>query len=187
MRSVRALVLIAAALAIAGSNLGCMSRIIDESVGAVTGASGIVVGLGQLGPDSLAKYRGARVDSLTMSPGLKAPPGLLTYVREQFTKAAAAKGLTPTGQPSLVISGEVLNYESAGAVDTLIGPLEEVIVRTKLTDAQTNQVLGVANLIGRGKSTTSGGEKRLSEGLGKALKKWLKEGGIKKDVEEEKK
>lgn len=173
------------ALLISGLNLGCMGRLIGEGVGAATGASGKVVGLST--PRGLEKYRGLKVDSLTVSPGLKAPGNLSSLVREQFLKAAAKKELKPGGTPCLVLSGEIYNYESAGAVDTAIGPLEEVIIRATLKDEQSGQVLGVANLIGRAKSTTAGGEKNLSEGAGKALAKWLKEGGITKGDEEKEK
>jgi len=106
-------------------------------------------------------------------------------IREEFTKVSAKKDLTSDGQPCLQVSGEVTNYETAELVDTAIGPLEECIVRAKLTDADTQRVLAVANLVARAKSTTAGGVKNLSEGVGKALSKWLKTGGL--QTEEERK
>ena len=71
-------------------------------------------------------------------------------------------------------------------MDTAIGPLEEVIVRTKLIDAASGQLLTEANLIGRSKSTTAGGAKHLAAGAGKALKSWLKQCGLKGGDEDEK-
>ena len=129
-------------------------------------------------PKPLEKYRGFKMGSVTVTPGLKAPPNIASLVGEEFTKVAAKKKLTPEGKPCMQVSGEITNFETAEAVDTAIGPLEECIVRAKLTDAETQQVLAVANLVSRAKSTTAGGEKNLSAGIGKALSKWLKAGGI---------
>jgi len=86
----------------------------------------------------------------------------------------------------LTLSAEIIHYETAGVVDTAIGPLAEVIVRAKLVDAQTGEVVAQANLIGRSKATMSSGAKDLSAGVGKALDKWLKEGGLRKAGEKEK-
>ena len=77
------------------------------------------------------------------------------------------------------MSGQIVHYESSSTVDTATGPLEEVVVRTKLTDAQTGTVVAEANLIGRSKSTSSSGAKQVSAGVGEALEKWLKDGGLK--------
>lgn len=164
-------------------NIGCMGRAISEGLGTVTGASGKVVLIDKT--QQLQQYRGFVVDSVTVTPGLKVPPGLTRLINEDLGKVAAKKKLTATGKPCLVLSGEVTNYETADAVDTAIGPLEECIVRAKLTDADTKETLAVANLVARAKSTTAGGEENLSEAIGKALSKWLKASGIK--TEEEKK
>src|SRR5262249_62178224 len=91
--------------------------------------------------------------------------------------AGGAVALSATATPALAVSGEIVHYESGGAVDTAIGPLQEVIVRTKLTDVASGQLLGEANLIGRAKSSSASGEENLSEGAGKALEKWLQEHG----------
>jgi hypothetical protein len=116
------------------------------------------------------------------------PAEVPAMIRQHFNEVAAKKNLKPSGAPALKLVGEVIHYESAGAVDTAMGPLEEVIVRTKLIDADSGQLLTEANLIGRAKSTTAGGSKNLSEGAGKAFKKWLKECGLKGgDDEEDKK
>lgn len=167
---------------LAGSNIGCMGRAISEGLGVVTGASGKVVHINKVQP--LDAYRGFKVGSLTVTPGLKVPPGIPSLIREEFLKVAARKKLTPDGTPRLMVNGEVTNYETADVVDTAIGPLEECIVRAELRDEQTQQILAVANLVSRAKSTTAGGEKNLSEGVGKALSKWLKAGGIRTEEEE---
>ncbi len=166
----------------AGSNIGCMGRAISEGIGVVTGASGKVVHIDKV--QQLEKYRGFKVESLTVTPGLKVPSGIPRLIDEEFMKVSAKKKLASDGTPRLVVSGEVTNYETADAVDTAIGPLEECIVRAELRDGETKRVLAVANLVSRAKSTTAGGEKNLSEGMGKALSKWLKAGGIKTEEEE---
>lgn len=165
-----------------GSNIGCMGRAISEGVGVVTGASGKVVNIER--PQQLQKYKGFKVESVTVTPGLKAPSSLGGLIQENLVKVATKKKLTSSGAPCLLVSAEVTNYETADVVDTAVGPLEECIVRAKLMDADTKQVLAVANLVARAKSTMAGGEKNLSEGIGKALSKWLKTGGISSDEEE---
>jgi hypothetical protein len=185
MRVTRLVVLVSTAVTLVTLNLGCVGRMIGEGVGVVTGASGKVVHL--QGPENLEKYKGFQVDSITVSPGLKAPSSLASMVRTELLKTAAKKGLAPTGTPCLAVSGEIINYESADAVDTAVGPLEELMIRAKLTDAGTKQVLAEANLVARAKSTTAGGEKNLSEAAGKALSKWLRKGGLKKGDEEDEK
>ncbi len=166
-----------------GTNLGCMSRAISEGVGVVTGASGKVVPIQPA--KQLQSYKCLKIESLSVTPGLKAPVTMAGSIRENFLKVAAKKKLASSGTPCLLLSGEVTNFESADAVDTAIGPLEECIVRAQLVDSESTKVLAVANLVARAKSTTAGGEENLAEGLGKALSKWLKAGGI-TSAEEEK-
>jgi hypothetical protein len=171
--------------AICLANAGCMGRLISEGMGAATGAAGKVVDVQK--PKDLSRYKGFKVESVTAAPGLMMPADTPALVRQNFNEAAEKKGLRPNGTPALKLVGEIIHYEPIGIVDEAMGPLEEVIVRTKLMDADTGQLLTEANLIGRSKATTSGGVKNLSEGAGKALKKWLKECGFKGDEEEQEK
>jgi hypothetical protein len=182
MRTSRFCVLALGAALITGLNAGCMSRAISEGIGVVTGASGKVVAIQKT--QQLQKYHGLKVESLTVTPGLKVPAAISSLIRENLVKVGAKKKLTTEGTPCLVVNGEVTNYETADVVDTAIGPLEECIVRAKLMDADSHEVLAVANLVSRAKSTTAGGEKNLAEGVGKAFSKWLKAGGIKTEEEE---
>ena len=168
--------------AICLANVGCMSRAIKEGMGAATGASGKVVNVQKV--KDLSKYKGFKIESLTAAPGLKMPAEVPALVRQHFNEAAMKKNLKPSGTPAMKLAGEIIHYESTGVVDTAIGPLEEVIVRTKLIDADTGQLLTEANLIGRAKSTTAGGAKSLAAGAGKAFNKWLKECGLKGGDEE---
>jgi len=154
-----------------------MSRAISEGVATVTGASGKVVDIAK-GP-RLTSYEGIRIADISVSPGLKVPADIPALIRKEFTDAAQKAGLTGGGTPALKLSAEIIHYESGGVVDEAIGPLEEVVVRTKIMDAADGKLLAEANLIGRSKATTSSGAKNLAEGLGKAMAKWLKASGLK--------
>ena len=157
--------------------LGCMGRLFSEGMGQARGASGKVVEVGMT-PD-LTKYKGLGIELITVAPGLQAPSEMPAMVARDLAAAAQERGLMPEGQPGLKLSGQIVHYESSSTVDTAIGPLEEVVVRAKLTDAQSGSVVAEANLIGRSKATSSSGAENLSAGVGKALDKWLKDGGLK--------
>lgn len=152
---------------------GC-SRMIGEGAGVVMGASGKVVA--QRNPTSLAKYNGLKVDTIGVAGGIYAPSGLSGQVRSAFEKAAREDlHLTSSGTPALTVSGEIVHYEVGGKTDELMGPFQELVVHTRLTDAESGQLLGEANLVGRAKSSSSSGAENLAEGAAKALEKWLKE------------
>lgn len=174
----RAMTMTLAALTVTIACTGCVGRMIKEGMGAATGASGKVVDGGPL-PD-LSHYRAVTVEPVTVATDIRVPPEMSQLVQAELTSAAVDRGLALSGQPALTISGEIIHYETAGMVDTAIGPLAEVIVRTRLTDAGTGKIVGTANLIGRSKATVSSGAEDLADGVGKALSKWLKEAGIDK-------
>ncbi len=169
----------AVALFVCAANVGCMGRMIREGAGAARGASGKVVELHT--PSSLANYRGLTVESITVAKGLRVPGDITALVRQGYADAAKDLILTPGGSPALAVSGEIIHYETGGAVSKAIGPLQEIVVRTQLIDAGSKKFLGEANLIGRSKALTSGGSHNLAEGAGKALSKWLRDSGVKKD------
>ena len=118
--------------------------------------------------------------SITISPGLPTPPNVTMMLRQQILEEIDKRGLKAGGQPGLKLSAEVIHYETGGVVDTAIGPLEEMIVRTKLYDAASGAVLTEANLVGRSKATMSSGPENLSRGVGRALDRWLDECSLKK-------
>ena len=179
----RAIMTTLAALTVGIVCCGGCSRAVSEGMGVAMGASGKVVA--SIPIADLTRYKGVRIESITVATEVRPPVEVPSMIRADLTTVAAARGLTPGAEPGLVLSGEIIHYETAGMVDTAIGPLAEVIVRAKMADAQTGKVVGQANLIGRSKATMSGGEKDLSAGVGKALDKWLKEGGLKKAGEKE--
>ncbi len=171
-------IFVVVALFICTANVGCVSRVIREGTGAVRGASGKVVELHT--PSSLANYRGLTIESITVAKGLRVPSDIVTLVRQGYADAHDGLVLTPGGSPALSVSGEIIHYETGGTVSKAIGPLQEIVVRTQLIDAGSQQFLGEANLIGRAKALTSGGARNLAEGAGKALSKWLRNSGVKK-------
>jgi hypothetical protein len=156
--------------------LGCMGRLFSEGMGQARGASGKVVETGVTA--DLTKYKGLRIESITIAPGSQTPAEMPALIQTDLMAVAEKRGLTPEGEPGLRLSGEIVHYETSSTVDTAIGPLAEVIVRTKLTDAQSGKVVAEANLIGRAKATSSSGVKDISAGVGKALDQWLKGGGL---------
>lgn len=180
----RALVMTAAALALSIGCSGCVSRMVGEGMGATLGASGKVIASG-MAPD-LTRFKSLHIEPIVVAADVQVPAEMPAMIRVDMATAAAARGLAPEGeQAALNLSGEIIHYETAGTVDTAIGPIAEVIVRTRLADAQTGKVIAQANLVGRSKATSSSGPKSLSGGVGKALDKWLKEGGLRKAGEKE--
>lgn len=174
-----------AALAITLGTTGCMSRMVREGLGAATGASGKAVAFDSVA--DLADYKGMKVESITVAPGLFAPLEMRSLVSEEFLKAGSSYGLMPAGSPAITVTGEIIHYEEPGMVDTAMGPLAEVIVRTTLTDAQTGKVLAAGNLVGRSKATVSSSPSSLAEGAGEAMKKALKAGSLMKPQKSERK
>jgi len=157
--------------------LGC-GRMFSEGMGAAKGASGRVVEIGMT-PD-LTKYKGMHIEMITVAHGSEAPAGMPDMIRADLAGSAAKWGLRPEGTPGLKFSGEIVHYESSTTADTVTGPLEQVVVRTKLTDAQSGAVVAEANLIGRSKASSSHGAEKVSAGVAEALEKWLEDGGLKK-------
>ncbi len=180
---IKALMMTLTAVGLSLLCFGCMGRLISEGMGSARGASGKVVDMGVA--RDLTKYKSLRVESISVSPGLQTPADMLAMVGTDLAAAAEESGLKPEGEPGLKLSGEIIHYETGGTIDTAIGPLEEVVVRTKLIDVQSGTIVAEANLIGRSKATSSSGAKNLSAGVGEALDKWLKDRGLKKAGEEQ--
>ncbi len=105
---------------------GCVSRMIKEGMGVATGASGKVVS-SSLAP-TLTKYKSLHVQDVTVASDVRIPAEMPGLVRADLEKAAAGRGLAGEGEPAINLSAQIIHYETGGAVDTAIGPLEEVIV-----------------------------------------------------------
>jgi len=162
---------------------GCMGRFLSEGMGAARGASGKLVEIRKT-PD-LSRYTGLRVEQITVAQGLRAPSDMPSMIRKDLAATAEKKGLSPDGQPGLTLSGQIVHYEPSSTTDKAIGPLEEVVVRARLIDAQSGNLVAEANLVGRSKAISSSGTKSVSAGVAKAMNQWLKQGGLRKDGEKE--
>lgn len=155
---------------------GCVTRIAGEAVGAVAGASGKYVSIQPLSMSAMSRYDMLKIEPLTSHLGHILPPGFSSQFETDLrTRLKEAKLLTGGTGRQLVLKGEIVHYEEDSLTDQAIGPLQEVIARLTLSDAQTGEVLGVANVIGRAKSSSAGGAGRLAEGLSKGVVKWLKQ------------
>jgi hypothetical protein len=159
---------------------GCMSRFIHEGVGTARGASGKVVESGSA--QKLAEYKSLTVESVTVARSLSNLDRVAGMIRTHFESVAQKRGLSGSESPGLRLSGEITHHESADAVDTVTGPLEEVIVAATLTDAQSGQIVAQANLIGRAKATTASGDENLADGVRKALEEWLDKHSVRKSA-----
>lgn len=179
MKVVATWVMMTMALGLLCAGTGCTGRIISEGIGVATGASGKVVSSGTT--PSLTTYRSVRIEPVTVASAAPVPGNVPDMIRGYFEAATRGRGLTSDGRPALRLVGEIIQYETSGVIDTAIGPLAEVIVRARLIDAQSGNLVAEANLIGRSKATSSSGAKNISAGAGKALGKWLSAGGLKKE------
>lgn len=153
---------------------GC-SRMFAEGMG-TQGASGRVSD--PVKSQDLSSYSSMDVDEITISNGVNVPSEMASMIRSDLVSVADRRGLGNGASPKLRLSGEIVHYESGTKVDTVIGPFEEVVLRTRLIDVQSGAIVQETNLVGRSKAVTSSGTKSLSEGVGKALDTWLKNGGI---------
>ncbi len=172
----RTFILVSTALFLVATSSGCTSRVIKEGMGAVTGASGKIV---EVRTDrDLSKYAGLQIGAITSAAGVRSPAELAQHIRTHFAETAAKQGLKPDGKPALKLTAEVVHYESGGLIDEAMGPFEEMIVRTKLLDAESGEVMAEANLIGRSKATMTGGAENLTKGAAKAFAKLLETCGL---------
>lgn len=152
-------------------NFGCLSRFVSEGVGTARGASGKFVGGDAAG--DFSRYKGLEIAPITVAPHLGDLDRMALLIQNDLEAVAARNGLRGDETPSLRLSGEIIHYETASSVDTVVGPLEEVIVRAAFVDAETGEKVAETNLIGRARATTASGDRNLSAGVGKALDEWL--------------
>ncbi len=168
--------LTAVALACTLSTLafGC-SRMFKEGMG-TQGASGKVSD-----PQTslaLSNYKGMTINELTIANGVTVPSGMSSMIRNDMLAIADKRGLERLGNPGLTLSGEIVHYETDNKLDAVVSPFQEVIVRTRLTDSRSGDIVQETNLTGRAKASSSSGDKSLSAAVGKALNTWLKNGGV---------
>jgi hypothetical protein len=156
---------------------GC-SRAIKEGVGVATGAKGLYAPIEPVAPTDTARplgeYQRFELGDFRDDFADKTPAGLFRMLPGEFAKQVAERELpnVPGGR-TLTARGRVLHYEDASLLGNAISPLEQVVARVELVDADSGRVLGVANCIGRTKETVNAGVQKKAEGLAKAIANWI--------------
>jgi hypothetical protein len=155
---------------------GC-TRAIKEGLGAYKGGDGSYRSVRTVGsgPASrpLASYTKFALGEFTDDTGGYLPVGFDSYLRDHFQEALLEKGLPNYSGKKLLLRGRILYYEKSGMFGQVFGPLEEVVARVEMVDADSGDVIGSANVVGRSKSTTSQGVETKAEGLAEGLVKWI--------------
>jgi len=155
---------------------GCTTAA-KETVGIVRGAKGSFVQL-QAGGNgsslSLGEYRRFQLGEISDAMGGKVPPSFLGHLSAEFARQLEAKHLpNQPGGKTLLIRGRILHYEDDSLVGVMVGPVEEVVVRAEMVDADSGKVLAVANCVGRTTTRVNIGVKKKAEGLAKAIVSWI--------------
>ncbi len=169
---------ILAIAAIMSATVGC-TTVIKESIGIAKGAKGVYAPIrpaaGSAQTRNLGEYTRIELGEISDSIAGKVPPDLLRGLAVELDKQLSDKKL-PTSHgtgKTLVVQGEIIHYEDEKMLGMVLGPLEEVIVRMELIDKSTARVLGVANCIGRTTTRVNKGVRKKTEGLAKAIAKWI--------------
>lgn len=170
MRRIAAAVVV---LCLVGMSAGCMGRALREGAGLALGAKTNVVEINSLntarpiGPVNVGSIDNAMGRPVTSDW----PAALNAQLRARVSqeKEFAAAGRLPVD-----VSGTVVHLEGAGLMDQAFGPAPEVIVRMTVKDASTGAVLGVANVIGRARGTTSSSQEDLTKAFAEGVVKWLR-------------
>jgi hypothetical protein len=160
---------------------GCVGTALKEGAGVALGAKGTFLPIEPLAAAGEARplgaYRRFELGELVDGIGGKVPPDLLGHLPEAFHKQLEEAKLPnePDGK-ALVIRGTIIHYEDASVLGFLVGPLEQVIVRTELVDKDSGKVLGRANCVGRTTERINAGVRMKAQGLAKAFVKWIESG-----------
>lgn len=162
----------AAALLLAMSTGGCVSRAIKETVGVASGPKGVVAWIEPpVRPQGYIPLSGYTNYTLQMNEGFgRTPSQVLSLLEPSFEHQLAEKRIPNYGSgPTVIVRGTIIHYESSTTVGQALGPLEEVIARVELVDSNSGKLIATANCIGRTQETVNGGPAKKAEGLAKAL------------------
>ncbi len=171
MKKMKAMKLTVLLLGVALLSGGCVGRAIKEGVGSVTGAKGVYMQIQS--PGSLESYTSFEVGGFDDRFG-RTPSQLLQLIPREIRKRLAESNLTMGGSgKTLLIQGEVIYFEKAGAMGQAFGPLEEAVCEIKLVDKATGQEIGAATCVGRSTETVNQGLEKKAEGIAKAVVDWI--------------
>lgn len=156
---------------------GCVSRAVKEGFSGVTGAKGVGVPIRRLAP--LGPIAELKLGPVSDDTGGNYPRAFMSKLPGMFAKqlAEAELRMSPSGR-KLRFEGVLIHYETADVAGQLFGPLEEAIVRVRLIDADSGQVLGVANCVGRSTTTTRMGPDNKADGVAKAMIAWVRDSQV---------
>mgnify|MGYP006969413584 CR=1 FL=1 len=163
-----------ALLVLALSSIGCVGRAVNEGVGLATGPKGLFM---QIEPveRSLDEYVAIELERLQDDTGGRIPEEFWEELGKAFGDELEARGLPAQGRtaPHLRVRGWIMHVETNSLTGLVLGDFEEVIMRAELVDAQTGDVLGRANLIGRSDDSVNRGIRKKAQGAARALAAWI--------------
>ncbi|MGC9453787.1 MAG: hypothetical protein ACP5HU_02890 [Phycisphaerae bacterium] len=169
-----ALMLLVTAVAAAA---GC-SRAIKEGVGVARGAKGFYAPIDPVAPTDeerpLGEYSRFEIGEFRDDFAGKTPRELFRLLPAEFEKQLVERELpNESGGKTLIARGRVLHYEDSSLLANAISPLEQVIARVELVDADSGRVIGTANCVGRTQESLNSGVQKKAEGLAKAIAEWI--------------
>lgn len=171
----RTTMIFSAAVLVASAGCG---RAVTEGVGIVVGPRGVYSPLEPLPPAGeehfLGEYERFELGQFREDAAGRTPPALFALLPGEFAKQIERRDLpdVPDGK-TLIVRGQVLHYEEADIFGHAFGPVEQVIARVELVDAETGRVLATAVCIGRNEETLISSVRIRAKGLAQAIATWI--------------
>ena len=165
---------------------GCTSRIIKEGYYGATGSSGhyILLSGDKAECRKLPFSHGTiQIGSIQNTIGDACPAQFVQIlpdsISDEFLKKEKENDeekpfMRGPANKKVLITGTVIHYDEGKLLDQIVGPMEEAICRLQIRDTQTNTLYAEVNFVSRAKSSVRKGPKELADGIGKAIKKFLK-------------
>lgn len=156
---------------------GCFGRLGGEGEGAQGRASVIQAVSEDPKSKTLGAYQHFELAPLIDSTQGLCPPDFVRNLGDPFARQLKDARIPDLGSgKTLLIRGVILHYEVANmSTDQAFGPYEEVLARVELVDRDSGRVIGIANCVGRTKTTTGMGMQKKTEGLAKAIVGWIEQ------------
>ncbi len=154
-------------LAAVSTAVGC--RGVSEGVGLVAGAKYSAANIQPM--PKMDTIGPVTVEEFTTDVPALVPADWLASLTNATRARVYSDDRLKAGRP-VTVSGVVIHREGAGVMGQVMGPDSEAVVRVTVRDGNT--VLGVANVIGRARSSTSSSQTDLSDAVGKGVVDFLK-------------
>jgi hypothetical protein len=172
--------IVATLVILAGLSQGCVGRLIGEGVEAARGGQGdygeIQPVAGAKNHSALSAYERFELGDVINECGRLMPGEFISRFKAQFAEQLADSDLPRASSgKTLAFNVAIIHYEKAKAADNIFGPLEEVVARVDLVDAESGEVLATGNAVGRTGKSVGLGTKTKAEGLSEALIKWVED------------